>query len=393
LSPVSASVRHIHARVRGAAAASAVFALLDDIAAAVSAFETAPGEWHLEAYPRSPVPTPDLSARLALAAAAGGGELVEIAEEKLLDRDWLTENQLAFPPLRIGRFFVYGSHHRGGAPAGAIGVALDAATAFGTGEHPSTRGCLLALQTLAQKRRIAHPLDIGAGTGILSIAAAKLLRRKVAAGDIDPGSVAVARHNIARNGVAGLVRVGCFPGYRGRAIRRRHHDLILSNILARPLALLAADLARHLAPGGRAVLSGLLRRQEPIVLAPHRGLGIALERRIVIDGWSTLILRAGRAPKMPAPKMAMGAGAPIYRSDSGQRPVRPPFAARRPPPSAKGPAPSGDLVGNRPPPGRGSASGEPRYRPASGRRAPSARHKPAPCAARPKKPFRLKRRG
>ncbi len=110
-----------------------------------------------------------LSARLALAAAAGGGELVEISEEKLPDRDWLTENQLAFPPLRIGRFFVYGSHHRGGVPAGAIGIALDAATAFGTGEHPSTRGCLLALQTLAQRRRIAasagyrhrdrHPVD------------------------------------------------------------------------------------------------------------------------------------------------------------------------------------------------------------------------------------------
>jgi ribosomal protein L11 methyltransferase len=307
---VSAGVRHIHARVRGSAAASAVFTLLDDIAAAVSAFETAPDEWRLEAYPQSPVLTPDLWARLALAAAAGGGELVEIGEEKLPDRDWLTENQLAFPPLRIGRFFVYGSHHRGGVPAGAIGVALDAATAFGTGEHPSTRGCLLALQSLAQRRRIAHPLDIGAGTGILSIAAAKLLRRKVAAGDIDPGSVAVARHNVARNSVAGLVRVGHFPGYRGSAIRRRHHDLILSNILARPLALLAADLARNLAPGGRAVLSGLLRRQEPIVLAPHRGLGVSLERRIVISGWSTLILRAGTAPKMPAPQMAMGVKAP-----------------------------------------------------------------------------------
>ncbi len=367
---MSAGVRHLHARVCGAAAASAVFALLDEIAAAVSAFETAPDEWRLEAYPQSPVLTPDLSARLALAAAASGGELVEIGEEKLPDRDWLTENQLAFPPLRIGRFFVHGSHHRGGVPAGAIGVALDAATAFGTGEHPSTRGCLLALQALAQKRRITHPLDIGAGTGILSIAAAKLLRRKVSAGDIDSGSVAVARHNIARNGVAGLVRVGHFPGYRGRAIRRRHHDLILSNILARPLALLAADLARHLAPGGRAVLSGLLCRQEPIVLAPHRGLGIALERRIVIAGWSTLILRTGTAPKMPAPQMAMGAKAPIYRSGSGRRPVRPPSAGRRPPPSAKGQAPSGDPAGNRPPPGRGSASGEPRYRRASGHRAP-----------------------
>ena len=175
--------------------------------------------------------------------------------------------------MRIGRFFVYGSHHRGGVPAGAIGIVLDAATAFGTGEHPSTRGCLMALEALARRRAIRHPLDIGTGTGILSIAAAKLLRRPVLASDIDPGSVAVARHNVARNGVARLVRVGRAAGYRGRALRRRRYDLILSNILARPLALLAADLARHLAPGGRAVLSGLLRRQEPIVLAPHRGLG------------------------------------------------------------------------------------------------------------------------
>ncbi len=178
--------------------------MLDELAAAVSAFETTPEEWRLEAYPRASMLTPELSARLALAAAAAGGELAEIAEERLRDRDWLAENQLAFPPLRIGRFFVCGSHHRGGVPAGAIGIVLDAATAFGTGEHPSTRGCLIALEDLARRRHIAAPLDIGTGTGILSIAAAKLLQRKVRASDIDPGSVAVARHNIARNGVAQL---------------------------------------------------------------------------------------------------------------------------------------------------------------------------------------------
>jgi ribosomal protein L11 methyltransferase len=361
---VSNGIRRICARVRGAEAASAIFAVLDDTAAAVSAFEAAPGEWRLEAYPKSPILTPELSARLSIAAAASGGELVEIGEDKLPDRDWLTENQLAFPPLRIGRFFVYGSHHRGGIPAAAIGIALDAATAFGTGEHPSTRGCLMALQALARRRRIAHPLDIGAGTGILSIAAAKLLRRRVLASDIDAGSVAVARHNVTRNGVAGLVRVGHAPGYRAARGRRGYYDLTLSNILARPLALLAADLGRHIAPGGRAVLSGLLRRQEPIVLAPHRGLGIVLERRIVIDGWSTLILRAGRlSAKMPASEMAMGAEAPIYRS--GRRPVRPPFAGRKPAPSATGQAPSDDLAGHRLLPGRGSASGERRCRRAS----------------------------
>ena len=288
---------HIHAKVRGTNATNAVLALLDELAAAVSAFETTPEEWRVEAYPPSPVLIPALAAQLALAAVAAGGTLLELGEEKLEDRDWLAENQLRFPPLRIGRFFVYGSHHRGRVPSGAIRIMLDAATAFGTGEHPSTRGCLIALEYLTGRRRFRYPLDIGTGTGILSIAAAKLLHRKVLASDIDRGAVGVARHNLARNGVAQLVRVRRAPGYRDRAIGKPRHDLVLSNILARPLALMARDLARTLTPGGRAVLSGLLRRQEPIVLAPHRGRGIVLERRLVIDGWSTLVLRARRASK------------------------------------------------------------------------------------------------
>ena len=286
------TVWHLVARARGAEAAAAIFALLDEAADAVSAFETAPQEWRVEAYPLSQVLTPALSARLALAAAAAGGTLVEIGEEKLPARDWLAESQLAFPPLRVGRFFVYGSHYRDRVPAGAIGIQVDAATAFGTGEHPSTRACLMALESLARRRRFQRPLDIGTGTGILAIAAAKLLRCKVLASDIDRGSVRVARHNVVRNGVMGLVRVRGAPGYRDRALRESDYDLVLSNILARPLALLARDLAKVLTPGGRVVLSGLLCRQEPIVLAPHRGCGIVLERRLVIDGWSTLILRA-----------------------------------------------------------------------------------------------------
>ena len=286
------TVWRVLARVRGADAATAVLALLDDLAGALSAFEIVEQEWRVEAYPPSSVLSPALAAELALAAAAAGGTLVEIGEGQLPDRDWLAENQLAFPPLRVGRFFIYGSHHRGRVPAGAIGIMLDAATAFGTGEHPSTRGCLMALDRLARRHRFRRPLDVGTGIGILAVAAAKLLHRRVLASDIDRGAVRVARHNVARNGVAGLVRVSGADGYRDRAIRKLPYDLILSNILARPLALLARDLARTLMPGGRAVLSGLLRRQEPIVLAPHRGCGIVLERRLVIDGWSTLVLRA-----------------------------------------------------------------------------------------------------
>src|SRR5271169_830185 len=204
---VATVIWRVLAKVRGADAATAVLALLDDLVGAVSAFEIVEQEWRVEAYPRSPVLTPALTARLALVAAAAGGALVEIGEEKLPARDWLAENQLAFPPLRIGRFFIHGSHRRGRVPVGAIGIMLDAATAFGTGEHPSTRACLMALEGLAKRRRFRRPLDIGAGTGILAIAAAKLLQRRVLASDIDCGAVHVARHNMGRNGVASTVRV------------------------------------------------------------------------------------------------------------------------------------------------------------------------------------------
>jgi ribosomal protein L11 methyltransferase len=285
---------HLVAEVQGTEAASAVFAILDETAVALSAFETAPLAWRIEAYPAKGLLTTELTARLSLAAAAAGGTLVELAEERLPERDWLAENRLAFPPLRIGRFFVYGSHHRGGVPAGAIGIMVDAAAAFGTGEHPSTRACLLAFDGLVRRRRFRRPLDIGSGTGILAIAAAKALRRRVVARDVDAGAVRIARHNVAKNGVASLMWVGQASGYLGRGLRRKGHDLVFANILAGPLASQAADLARHLAPGGRAVLSGLLRRQEPIVLAPHRGVGIVLERRLVVDGWSTLVLRPRR---------------------------------------------------------------------------------------------------
>lgn len=296
----------IDAQVEGADAALAVAAALDELAGAVAAFELreAAGAgaalWRVEAYPRAPVLDAALEVRLALAAAACGGRLVQIVEERLPERDWLAENRRAFPPLRIGRFLVHGSHWpasgagRGGksVPAGAIAIEIDAATAFGTGEHPSTRGCLVALDSLARRRRFQRPLDIGTGSGILAIAAAKRLRRAVLASDVDCGAVRVAAHHVRRNGLLGRVRVVCAPGYRSRALRRSDYDLIFANILARPLAVMARDLARAIMPGGIAVLAGLLRRQEALVLAAHRAQGLALERRLVIEGWSTLILRS-----------------------------------------------------------------------------------------------------
>jgi ribosomal protein L11 methyltransferase len=379
------SVWRLFAQVHGTDAANAVFALLDDNADAVSAFETAPEEWRVEAYRQSRSANPELAAQLALAAAAAGGTLAEFGVESLPDRDWIVENQLSFPPLRVGRFFVYGSHHDGKVPAGAIGIAIDAATAFGTGEHASTRGCLLALERLGRRRQFYRPLDIGTGTGILSIAAAKLLHRKVSAGDIDARAICVARHNAARNGVKGLVQSRSAPGYRDRLIRKSRYDLILSNILARPLAVMAADLSRRLAPGGRAVLSGLLRWQEPIVLAPHRGCGIVLDYRLVIDGWSTLVMRCRRGSEMN-----IGAEAPISEIASAGRLLRPPLAGRASPASGNAPMPRMGREQDSPRQGRRFANGEARCRRANDHRAPSARHRLAVGAASRKSAFRRK---
>jgi ribosomal protein L11 methyltransferase len=283
----------IGAEVRGSQAALAVAAALDEVAGAISAFEIdeAAAVWQVEAYPRAAVLDTALEIRLALLAAEAGGQLIRIVEERLPERDWLAENRRAFPPLRIGRFFLHGSHWTGPVPAGAVALEIDAAEAFGTGEHPSTSGCLLALDRLARRRRPFRPLDIGTGSGVLAIAAAKGLHRPVLASDIDCAALRVAARHVRRNGLAGRVRLVCAPGYRSRALRRSRYDLVFANILARPLARMAPDLKRALAPGGVAVLSGLLRRQEPLVLSAHRSQRLSLERRLVIDGWSTLILR------------------------------------------------------------------------------------------------------
>jgi ribosomal protein L11 methyltransferase len=279
----------IAAQVEGAAAAAAVAEIFDELAGSVSAFETRegkPAEWLVETYAGGVLVDAALDLRLALAAAATGGKILDLVEMPVAERDWLAENRRAFPPQRIGRFFVHGSHWRETPLAGAIAVEIDAATAFGTGEHPSTRGCLLAFDRLVRRRRFRRPRDVGTGSGILAIAAAKTLRRRVLASDSDPVAVKVARHHARRNGVARLVRAECKAGASGR-----DHDLVFANILARPLVLMARDLARGLAPGGRAILAGLLRRQEAGVLAAYRAQGLALDFRIVLDGWSTLVLR------------------------------------------------------------------------------------------------------
>lgn len=276
-------------------AAGAFSAALELAGASIGAFEIEPqGKWTIEGLVEGKPDRAAVEAAMALAASAYGLAEPSIAVEPMPDIDWLKRNQESFPPMRIGRYFIHGSHIETPVPAGSIGLLIDAATAFGTGEHATTHGCLLALDRLVRQGKRSRILDMGTGTGILAIAAAKSWRVPVLACDIDGNSVKVAAENVGLNHVAGLVMCRQSDGYASRAVRiNGPYDLIFANILARPLVSMAPDLARYLAPGGVAILSGLLAGQERYVAAAHRAQGLAFMGRIQRQGWHTLIFSKG----------------------------------------------------------------------------------------------------
>jgi len=254
----------------------------------------ASGDWLLEGVRAPGAKDNELTGALALAAAVTG-VTAEVERSALRADGWLERTRMAFPEQLIGRTFaIRGTHLAGTAPPGRTALILDAGVAFGSGEHNSTRGCLMALEQIAagkwfSPRRI---LDLGTGSGILAMAAAKTLHRAVLAADIEPWAVRVTRENARFNRVHRLVRPILADGWRNATVRKfGPYDLVFGNILARPLRLMARHLAANLAHGGIAILAGLLRTQARDVLAAHRRLGLTLERMIHLEPWTTLVLR------------------------------------------------------------------------------------------------------
>ena len=258
---------------------------------AVSLVDNGQGQWRVTIHFAAP---PDEAAMRELAAAAGGDNAGKALRfESIAAKDWVGESLAGLKPVTAGRFVIHGAHDRGSMPPNYIGIEIEAALAFGTGHHGTTRGCLLALDHIAKgaqaPRRI---LDVGTGTGILSIAAARALRQKVIAADIDSGSVRVARENARLNRAGDRIVFRHANGITAPEIRgRAPFDLIFANILLGPLKRLAAPIRSVLAPGGRIVLSGILHAQANAVLAAYRPL--TFERRFELEGWTTLVLRRG----------------------------------------------------------------------------------------------------
>jgi ribosomal protein L11 methyltransferase len=321
---------------------------LDTEAAAAALVADADGCWAVElTFAREP----DAAAVRALVAEAAGKTAAHaLAFSTVPPRDWIKASLAGLQPVTAGRFVIHGAHDRDNIAANRTAIEIEAALAFGTGHHATTRGCLLALDALVKRRKrrrlvpplqgegadagyapasaggvierpklVPHParparhpppleeglplgsprqqrvLDIGTGSGVLAMAAAKALRSPVLASDIDPTAVDAAVENVRRNGTAPLIAVLQAAGVAAPRIRARApYDLVFANILLGPLKQLAAPMARVLRPGARVILSGLLGRQVNAALAAYRAQGLVLQRRIERDGWATLVMARPR---------------------------------------------------------------------------------------------------
>jgi ribosomal protein L11 methyltransferase len=272
--------------------------VFDPAETAVASFEVDDsGSWLLEAYFAR---APDEDAIRTLIRPIIGDKADRAVFTSIDQRDWVKTSLEGLNPVRAGRFVVHGSHDRDVLRCNDIGIEIEAALAFGTGHHGTTRGCLLALVDEMKRRQPMRILDVGTGTGILAFAAAKGTRREVVAGDIDPVAVDVARENARLNGIGPLLKFYVGPGVaHPMANRVRHFDLVFANILARPLRQLAPSLARVVADDGVLILSGLLVRDVAGVLSAYRSQGFSLRRQRVLEGWAALTLARGGTGARP----------------------------------------------------------------------------------------------
>jgi ribosomal protein L11 methyltransferase len=287
------ALRKLSARVATLDAARSLAGALENLLApapdAVTQFEDGPGAWRVEAYFGGDA---DLAAIDAALTAALGGNPLALEQADVPDLNWVAISQEALPPVQAGRFVVHGSHDRGRVPHGPNAITIDAGEAFGTAHHATTLGCLMAIDKLTRSRAFRRVLDLGCGSGVLAIAAARALpRADVIATDFDPVAAAVATENIRANGLHQRIAVACADRLAHPWIRHAApFDLVVANILSGPLCVLAAEIRGGVRVGGIAVLSGLLKSEAPAVVAAYAAQGFALLEQPCIAGWPTLTL-------------------------------------------------------------------------------------------------------
>src|SRR5437764_606263 len=254
--------------------------------AAIAAFEAASGRWDITMHFAEP---PDRASIRELVALAAGDKITsDITFDVVEAKDWVKTTLEQLIPVRAGRFIVHGRHDRANVPPNKVGVEIEAALAFGTGHHGTTRGCLLLLDHVLKAYLPRRILDLGTGTGVLAIAAAKALHINVLASDVDPVSVKVARQNARLNGAGGRIAALRVNGLSAPQFKTNGpFDLVLANILANPLRNMATPMSRHLASSALVILSGLLPHQAQSVVASYCARGLILERHIQVEGWSS----------------------------------------------------------------------------------------------------------
>jgi len=277
---------------------------LDD--AACAAFEDDGGQWQVAIH--FGVGVDRAAVRELVARAAGDTMAQALTFAQVAQIDWVAQSLAGLKPVRAGRFIVHGAHDRARIPVNAIGIEIEAALAFGTGHHGTTRGCLTALDALAKRRRrIRHTLDIGTGTGVLAIATAKIFHARVMASDIDRIAVQAAQANARLNRVANVVTLLRAMGTRSRSITQAApYDLIFANILLGPLTRLAVPIARLSRRGATIVLSGLLPAHANAAIAIYRAQEFVLARRILLGGWVTLVFQKANRPGRGRPGRRIG---------------------------------------------------------------------------------------